>query len=75
MIPQFDLFHIADGNPIWVGTASTLDEARLQVGALLARQPGEYLIVSLQTGHKELVMDGATNAPPPPPQALLTLSL
>ena len=36
-----------------VGTATTLDEARHSVRTLGQKEPGEYLIVSLQTGHKE----------------------
>jgi hypothetical protein len=63
MIPPFDLFHVVKGDPIWVGAASTLEEARLQVRSLHARQPGEYLIVSLKTGHKESVMNGGASGP------------
>jgi hypothetical protein len=55
MIPPFDLFRMTDGTPLWVGTATTLDEAREKVRSLGAKEPSEYLIVSLQTGHKETV--------------------
>jgi hypothetical protein len=63
MIPPFDLFRIVDGNPLWVGTAITLEEARLQVRSLHTRLPGEYLIVSLKTGHKESIIDGGISGP------------
>ena len=58
MITQFDVFRVRnDGNPIWVLTANTLEEARLQVRSMQEQEPGEYLIVSLQTGRQESVED------------------
>jgi hypothetical protein len=59
-IPPFDLFRIVNGNPIWVRTAVTLEEARLKIQELQKQEPGEYLIISIQTGHKESVKNAKT---------------
>ena len=67
MIPPFDLFRIVNSNPTWVRTATTLEEARLKVQSMQEQEPGEYLIVSVQTGHKELIKDSVKKPPPTEP--------
>jgi hypothetical protein len=62
MIPPFDLFRVVLGNPTWVGTATTLQDARAKVQEMNAQRPGEYLILSLQTGHRESIKGAATQA-------------
>jgi hypothetical protein len=52
MIPPFDIFY-TDGDGLrWLESAHTLDGAKLRVQDLGAECPGEYLILSQQTGRK-----------------------
>jgi hypothetical protein len=65
MIPPFDAIRNGDGEPVWIGTERTLEHAKSYVASRGAKRPVEYLIVSLQTGHKEAVTvarpsDGST---------------
>lgn len=59
MIPPFDVFRIGDdGGIVWKGSEKNLEDAKARVGELAADDPGEYMIVSLQTGNKILVKAG-----------------
>jgi hypothetical protein len=55
MIPPFYIFRRDDAKPICIGTAPTLEAAKSQIRSRGANQPGEHMIVSLQTGHKETI--------------------
>lgn len=55
MIPPFEIFRVEDGEPVWIGLAQTLEAAKSRVRSDGAKWPGEYLIVSLQTRHKESI--------------------
>ena len=52
MIPPFDIFYTDGDGPRWLESAHTLDDAKLRVQDLGAECPGEYLILSQQTGRK-----------------------
>jgi hypothetical protein len=53
MIPPFDVFQIMpDRQPLWMGSAATLEDAKAQVKKSGETQPGEYLILRQKTGHK-----------------------
>jgi hypothetical protein len=46
----FDIFRSeADGNLLWQGTSETLEGARAQARELAIGNPGEYVIMTLQT--------------------------
>jgi hypothetical protein len=50
---SIDIFRSeADGNVLWRGTASSLEEATERVRELHKSAPGEYLAVNLQSGEK-----------------------
>jgi hypothetical protein len=56
MIAPFDIFHSgSDGTVLWKGSETTIEAARQRARELAATQPGEYVIQSLQTGHKILI--------------------
>jgi hypothetical protein len=52
MVPPFDIFRVADGDPIWVEAIATLDAAKARVRELMMDVPCEYLIFSHVTGNK-----------------------
>ena len=53
MIPPFDIFRVLqDGQPLWLESASTVEDARARIKKLGEFCPGEYLILSQKTGHK-----------------------
>jgi hypothetical protein len=50
---SIDIFRSeSDGNVVWRGTASTMEEATERVRELVKTAPGEYLAVNLQSGEK-----------------------
>lgn len=56
MIAPFDIFQThQDGTALWRGTAGTLEEAKSLIAKLSAGSPGEYVIVSLRTGNKQII--------------------
>jgi hypothetical protein len=60
MESPFDIFRAeTDGNMIWRGAATSLDEAKARVQELAKTWPADYLIVNLQSGLKiPMSMDG-----------------
>jgi len=51
--PPFDIFRAEDeGNLLWRGTAASIDEAKALVHEWAKLTPGEYVIVSLATGSR-----------------------
>ncbi len=60
--PPFAIFKIAaDGHPVWVQSAQTLDEANARVQALGLTFPGEYIIRSRKAGHQTVVRINKTD--------------
>ncbi len=58
-MPPFDIFlSEPDGGVIWRGTAATMDEAKARIGELAASVPGQYIILSRNTGSKYVVQGG-----------------
>jgi hypothetical protein len=52
-IPAYDIFKAEDdGAVLWLGSATTIDEARARAQKLAADLPGEYFILSHRTGNK-----------------------
>jgi hypothetical protein len=50
---SIDIFRSeADGNVLWRGTASSLEEATERVREMNKSAPGDYLAVNLQSGEK-----------------------
>ncbi len=50
---SIDIFRTeSDGNVLWRGTASHLEEATERVRELHKTTPGDYLAVNLQSGEK-----------------------
>lgn len=47
-----------DGNVLWRGTASSLEEATARVRELAKTTPGEYLAVNLKSGEKVKIETG-----------------
>lgn len=64
MTPPFDIFQTeADGSVLWRGSAESFDEAKVRIQELAAKSPGEYIVLSRQTGHKIFVYDqGGTSS-------------
>jgi hypothetical protein len=53
METPFDIFRTEpDGNILWRGAATTLDEAKARVQEFAKSGPSEYVIINLQTGLK-----------------------
>jgi hypothetical protein len=51
--PPFDIFRTEEeGNLLWRGTAASFDEAKALVHEWAKSTPGEYVIVSLATGSR-----------------------
>jgi hypothetical protein len=48
----FDIFQISAGQPLWLKSASALEDARAQIVQLAALLPGEYVILDSRTGDK-----------------------
>ena len=62
LLPPFAIFKVAaDGHPVWVQSAQTLDEANTCVQALGLAFPGKYIIRSQKTGHQTAVTINKTN--------------
>jgi hypothetical protein len=58
-MPPFDIFlSEADGSVLWRGTAATIEEAKARIRELAASAPGQYIILSRQTGSKYVVQGG-----------------
>ena len=62
LLPPFAIFKVAaDGHPVWVQSARTLDEANARVQALGLTFPGEYIIRSRKAGHQTVVRINKTD--------------
>ena len=58
VIPPFDVFLAdGDGSVLWRGSASTLEDAHARIQELAAAVPGDYIILSRQSG-KKIVVSG-----------------
>jgi hypothetical protein len=52
-VPTFDIFKAEpDGNVLWRESAATIEEARARAREMAVVAPGEYFILSQQTGNK-----------------------
>ena len=57
---SFDIFRVsANGAPIWIESANSLDSAKERIQTLGASVPGEYLVFDQKAGNKQLVTVGA----------------
>ena len=48
----FDVFRIVPEGVRWIGSAENVDAAKALIKAVSAEQPGDFLVVSLETGWK-----------------------
>jgi hypothetical protein len=56
MLPPFDLFRrYSEEDVLWVGIASSMEEAEEKIAKEVKQAPADYLIVSLATGNRRLV--------------------
>lgn len=56
MIPPFDIFRKEkDGAVLWIGTASTMEDAERKVATAISLVPASYLIISLKTGNERVI--------------------
>ncbi len=56
MVQNWDIFKLdQDGSMLWIGTAETLEDAKVSVTVLAETSPGDYLIFSPATGEKTIV--------------------
>jgi hypothetical protein len=56
LIPQFDIFYVeAGGATHWIEVTRSIESGQARIQELAAGAPGEYLIVSQETGHKTVV--------------------
>ena len=59
-IPPFDIFlSEPDGGVLWRGSAVSVEEAKTRIQELAANAPGQYIILSRQTGRSILCRVGA----------------
>ena len=52
MAQPLDIFRIVPEGVRWVGTVQDLEAAKALIKAKAAEQPGDFLVVSLETGWK-----------------------
>lgn len=65
VIPPFDVFQTdADGSVLWRGSATTLEDAHARIQELAAIVPGDYIILSRQSGKKIVVSGGQQSGLP-----------
>ncbi len=61
-IPPFDIFlSEPDGGVLWRGSAVSVEEAKTRIQELAANAPGQYIILSRQTGSKYIVQGGSAS--------------
>jgi len=66
MIPPYDIFRSDVTGMCWLEAAATIEGAKARVQELMARSPGEYLVVSQRTGNKIMIkLDSASGVPAP----------
>jgi hypothetical protein len=57
---KFDIFKYGgDGEPLWVEASPSMDAAKVRVQELAQVFPGDYLILSHQTGEKVSIKAGS----------------
>lgn len=61
MAEAFDIFRIqTEGGVRWIGAAENLEAAKVLIKAESAKQPGDFLVVGLETGWRmEIKADAA----------------
>ena len=53
MPKALDIFRIrVDGGVRWIGSAENLEAAKALIKAESAKEPGDFLVVNLETGHR-----------------------
>lgn len=53
MAHVFDIFRIqVEGGVRWIGSVENIDAAKALIKVESAKQPGDFLVVNLETGHK-----------------------
>jgi hypothetical protein len=53
MVKPFDIFKIVqNGEPVWLEAAQSLETATARVNALRESAPGDYIILSQNTGKR-----------------------
>jgi hypothetical protein len=59
MTRMLDIFRLESSGVLWLGSAASLEGAKVRVQELAARAPGEYLVVDLETGNRHVIkLDG-----------------
>jgi hypothetical protein len=52
----FDIFeNEKTGTVLWVGSAKTIDEARVRIRQVAPQSPAEYLVLNQKTGDKIVI--------------------
>lgn len=55
MVPPLEIFKVeADGALVWYEYADSLEIAVRQIEALRAKTPAQFVVLSLQTGHRRV---------------------
>jgi hypothetical protein len=58
-MPPFDIFQTEpDGGVLWRGSAATIEEAKARIRDFAISAPGQYIILTRQTGSKVVVHSG-----------------
>jgi hypothetical protein len=53
--PAFDIFQVEDSGVLWIGSATTVEDAKEHVRQIAARAPGKYLLFDQKTGTKLVI--------------------
>jgi hypothetical protein len=62
MTAPFDIFeNEKTGTVLWLGSATTIEEARERIHQVAAQSPAEYLVLNQKTGDKVVIKFDATN--------------
>lgn len=64
MVPPLEVFRVEkDGALMWCEIVSGVEIGKARIDALSAKTPGQYVIVSLTTGHRRIFgMPGARSS-------------
>jgi hypothetical protein len=56
VVPPYDIFREEQGGQVlWLGVAETIEEAKQRISAEMAKISCSYLIISLQSGRREVI--------------------
>ena len=56
MTAPFDIFeNEKSGTVLWVGSASTIEDARSRIQKIGQHSPGEYVVLNQKTGNKVVI--------------------